>query len=139
MKKWIILFIAIIGSRHMAQSQNPMGIFDDHVDVGNPRLKGNMSYDPVTQQYTLEGAGSNMWTNIDQFHFAYKKIKGDFIISASIRFLGKGVDAHRKIGIIARDKLTTDSRYADACVHGDGLSSLQYRSEDGAITEQAIL
>lgn len=123
----------------MAQSQNPMGIFDDHVDVGNPRLKGNMSYDPVTQQYTLEGAGSNMWTNIDQFHFAYKKIKGDFIISASIRFLGKGMDAHRKIGIIARDKLTTDSRYADACVHGDGLSSLQYRSEDGAITEQAIL
>ena len=46
---------------------------------------------------------------------------------------------HRKIGIIARDKLTANSRYADACVHGDNLSSLQYREQDGAQTEQMII
>src|SRR5262249_47691612 len=92
-------------------------------------------------EYTLEGAGSNMWKSIDQFQFLWKKIKGDFIITATVRFIGKGVAGHRKIGIIARDKLTTDSRYADACVHGGMplLTSLQYRLSDGDTTGQVIV
>ena len=117
----------------------PIGIFDHHQDVGDPALKGSAIYDAKEQTYTVTGAGVNMWTNIDQFHFLWKKIKGDFIIRATIRFIGKGAAEHRKIGVIARDKLTTDSRYADACVHGDILSSLQYRSTDGAQTEQVEL
>lgn len=121
-----------------AQSQ-PVGPFDDHGDVGNPRLKGSVSYNPQTQEYTMEGAGINMWASTDQFHFLWKKIKGDFIITATIRFIGKGTDNHRKIGIMARDQLTTGSRYADACVHGDILSSLQFRPSDGAPTEQVIV
>ena len=80
-----------------------------------------------------------MWYTADQFHFAWKKIKGDFIIRATVKFIGKGTDDHRKIGIIARDNLNTDSRYADACVHGDILSSLQYRAKDGDSTFQVEL
>lgn len=131
--------LAILNGTHIVAQQNPVGAFDGHTDVGEPALKGSVSYDLNTQEYTMEGAGVNMWANTDQFHFLYKKIKGDFIISATIRFIGKGVNSHRKIGIIARDKLTTDSRYADACVHGDELTSLQYRPGDGAQTEQVIL
>jgi Tol biopolymer transport system component len=119
--------------------QNPIGVFDGHMDVGNPVKQGAAAYNPETQEYTMEGAGINMWTNIDQFHFLWKKIKGDFIITATIRFIGKGTAAHRKIGIIAREKITTDSRYADACVHGDELTSLQFRSSDGAQTEQVVV
>lgn len=120
-------------------AQDKIGVFDHHEDVGNPSIKGSASYNPDTQEYTVESAGINMWDKADQFHFLWKKIKGDFIISATVRFIGQGTNPHRKIGIIARDKLTTDSRYADACVHGDDLTSLQYRSSDGAITEQVEL
>src|SRR5690606_17665773 len=60
-------------------------------------------------------------------------------VRATIRFIGEGQAEHRKIGIIARDKLTTDSRYADACVHGDILTSLQYRPADGEQTDQVEL
>ncbi|HTM93681.1 MAG TPA: hypothetical protein VL095_14770, partial [Flavisolibacter sp.] len=123
----------------VAAQQKNLGLFQEATDVGDPKLKGSVVYNPQTQEYTMEGAGVNMWTNIDQFHFLYKKIKGDFMISATIRFIGTGKQEHRKIGIIARDQLTTDSRYADACVHGDILSSLQYRSSDGAQTEQVII
>ena len=121
--------------------QKTIGVFDEHADVGNPIRPGSVSYDPGTQEYTLEGAGTNMWKAIDQFHFLWKKIKGDFIITATVRFIGKGVAGHRKIGIIARDKLTTDSRYADACVHGGMplLTSLQYRLSDGDTTGQVIV
>ena len=117
----------------------PIGIFEGHRDIGDPLLKGSAIYDPNTQEYTVSGAGANMWAGNDQFHFLYKKIKGDFIISATIRFIGKGVNNHRKIGIIARDQLSASSRYADACVHGDDLTSLQYRASDGAQTEQVII
>ena len=118
-----------------------MGLFDDHGDVGNPVLYGNTAYNSETQEYIMAGAGSNMWQRIDQFHFLWKKIKGDFIITASIKFIGKGVAGHRKIGIMARDKLTTGSRYADACSHGGQplLTSLQYRLSDDDTTGQVIV
>ncbi len=115
------------------------GLFDEHADVGNPIRPGSVAYNLQTQEYTMEGSGANMWANNDQFHFLWKKIKGDFIISATIRFIGKGTADHRKIGIIARDKLTADSKYADACVHGDELTSLQFRASDGAQTEEVKL
>ena len=121
-----------------AQMQ-PLGMFDHHEDVGNPKLKGTAVFNKETQTYTLSSAGKNMWATADQFHFAWKKIKGDFIIKATVRFIGKGTNPHRKIGIIARDKLSTNSRYADACVHGEQLTSLQYRAVDDDTTGQVII
>lgn len=130
-----ILFPAVLS----AQQLQPIGMFDHHQDVGDPKLKGAASYDEKEQRYEVSGAGKNMWAKEDQFHFLWKKIKGDFIIQASIEFIGTGTEEHRKIGIIARDNLTATSRYADACVHGDILSSLQYRAQDTAVTDQVVL
>lgn len=135
-----IIFITLCHNLS-AQQLEPIGQFEHHEDVGNPKLKGSAKFDAATQSYTVSGAGINMWTNVDQFHFLWKKIKGDFIVKATVKFIGNGVAGHRKIGIIARDKLTTDSRYADACVHG-GLplnTSLQYRAKDGDTTGQVLI
>ena len=79
-----------------------------------------------------------MWGARDEFHFAWKRMKGDFILQARVELLGEGVDPHRKLGFIVRSNLDPDSPYADAAVHGDGLTSLQYRRTKGAITEQVI-
>jgi TolB protein len=133
-----ILLLCISCQQAHAQL-NPVGVFDHHQDVGDPALKGSVVYNTADQTYLLSGAGANMWANKDQFHFVWKKIKGDFIIRATIQFIGKGTVDHRKIGIIARDKLTADSRYADACVHGDILSSLQYRQADADTTGQVAV
>ncbi len=133
-----LLFVLIEPISGMAQL-SPVGIFEHHQDVGDPKIKGSAVYDATNQTYTVSSAGENIWANRDQFHFLWKKIKGDFIVRATVQFIGEGTDPHRKIGIIARDKLTTDSKYADACVHGDVLTSLQYRSTDGAQTEQEVL
>ena len=137
-----ILLILIIPVHHiMSQSLNPVGLFDHHQDVGDPKLKGNVEYNEEDQTYVLSGAGKNMWANEDQFHFAWKKIKGDFIIKATVRFFGEGVDGHRKIGIMAREDLTKNSKYADASVHGGLplLTALQFRTNDGDTTGQLIL
>lgn len=116
--------------------ENAVGDFTHAVDIGSPTLSGSAAYSEKEQKYTLSGAGINMWAESDQFQFAYREIKGDFIIRATIQFEGKGVDPHRKIGLIARNDLSADSPYADACVHGDGLTSLQYRATPGGPTAE---
>ncbi|MEI9957238.1 MAG: biopolymer transporter TolR [Ferruginibacter sp.] len=124
-----------------AQQNNNLGMFQDHTDVGNPSLKGNTIYDAANQTYQMSGAGKNIWAQLDQFQFAWKKIKGDFIVKATVQFIGKGVAGHRKLGIMARDKLTADSRYIDGAFHG-GLpliTSMQFRQSDGDTTGQLII
>lgn len=131
----LVLLSLCLSVSAKAQS-NPLGIFDQQADIGEPALKGSVMYNQTEQTYLLSGAGKNMWFNHDQFRFAWKKIKGDFMIKATIRFIGKGTDAHRKIGIIARDQLTPDSRHINACVHGSTLTSLQYREATGDSTRE---
>lgn len=121
------------------QAQQKIGVFEGNEDVGNPVKKGAAAYNAEAQEYTLECGGKNMWANDDQFRFIWKKIKGDFILSGTIRFIQSGTDPHRKIGIMARNNLAANSPYADACVHGDGLTSLQYRKNDTSQTEQVVL
>lgn len=139
MKKIIPLLCCLIATVFSSYSQQKTGMFDGNEDVGNPVKKGMATYNSETQEYSMSCGGKNMWANDDQFHFLWKKIKGDFMISATVHFIGKGTDPHRKIGVIARNELTANSPYADACVHGDGLTSLQSRHADTAQTTQVIL
>jgi len=112
------------------------GLFEAMSDVGKPVLKGNSIYDPAKKSYTLTGAGENIWAEYDQFHFNWTKFTGDFTLSARIEFEGEGVNAHRKMGIMIRETLEGDSPYADVVVHGDGLTSLQYRLKKGEQTHE---
>jgi TolB protein len=115
-----------------------LGQFDGHADVGMPRLAGSAVYNGASQEYALSAAGTNMWAKRDEFHFAWKRMKGDFILQARVELVGKGVEEHRKLGFIVRRSLDAESPYADVAVHGDGLTSLQYRRAAGADTEQVI-
>jgi TolB protein len=119
-----------------ARGQGQIGQFQDSGDVGSPALAGTTAYNPVTQSYALSAGGTNMWANRDEFQFAWRKLSGDFILQAQIAFVGAGVDPHRKAGLIIRSTLEADSTYADAVIHGDGLTSLQFRKTKGAATEQ---
>jgi TolB protein len=139
MKGNILSLAALFVFMHNLYSQQKTGAFDGNEDVGTPVIKGAAIYNPAMQEYNMECGGKNMWAKDDQFRFLWKKIKGDFIISATVRFIGMGTDPHRKIGVIARNNLTANSPYADACVHGDGLTSLQFRKSDTAQTEQIVL
>lgn len=116
-----------------------VGQFAQHGDVGSPAIEGATSYDASRQEYRMAAGGINMWGTSDQFQFAWNKLKGDFILFARVEFLGQGVDPHRKLGWIVRSSLAAGSPYADACVHGDGLTSLQYRRTPGGATEQMVL
>ena len=130
----IVLNVALFTNVY---SQSKLGMFDGNGDVGFVVHKGSTAYDAAQQQYTLTGSGSNIWFTKDEFQYAWKKIKGNFILQAGAVFKGQGVDAHRKIGWMVRNTLDTGSAMACATVHGDGLTSLQYRKKDGDNVEEA--
>lgn len=112
--------------------QTPVGIFENHADIGNPKKAGSVTYDKIVHEYRISGAGYNIWFGRDEFHYAFKKIKGDFILTANFEFIGKGVDPHRKIGWMVRSTQDDNSAHVSATVHGDGLTVLQWRAMKGA-------
>lgn len=129
----------LAGTIALSTQAGSLGQFDRHADLGSPKLAGAATYNAVSQEYSISAAGSNMWASRDEFHFVWKQVQGDFILQARVEFVGKGVDPHRKLGWMVRSSLDPDSAYADATVHGDGLTSLQYRRTKGAITGQVGL
>jgi Tol biopolymer transport system component len=115
-----------------------VGIFSHQSDIGPVKTAGTATYDADEQTYTLTGSGTNMWFGEDEFFFAWRKMSGDFILSADARFVGEGVDPHRKVGWMIRSNLATDAAYVDVALHGDGLTSMQFRRERGADTEEVV-
>jgi len=107
------------------------GSFDQFSDIGSPKTPGTVSYNETTQTYLLKGSGSNIWFGNDSFSFLSKKMNGDFIIQAQILFIGKGHELHRKTGLMIRKSADSNSPVVACTVHGDGLTSLQYRIAPG--------
>ncbi len=132
----VILFLLFHCQSSIAQT-GKVGEFDGHSDVGENVKPGSAFFDPATQQYVVSGAGYNIWADHDEFHFVWKKMKGDFIVHSRAEFVGAaGVDPHRKVGWMVRKDLGGKSPHVNAVVHGDGLTSLQFRRSDGAQTEE---
>jgi TolB protein len=120
-----------------AGAQRPVGIFDAQTDVGRVKHAGSVSYDAPRQTYVIAGSGQNMWGDRDDFHFVWKRMTGNFILSTRARFIGKGIDPHRKLGWTIRPSLETNAAHVTAALHGDGLMSLQFRRAAGGMTEEA--
>jgi dipeptidyl aminopeptidase/acylaminoacyl peptidase len=114
-----------------------LGIFEGQNDVGNALHPGSAEYDRKTKAYTVSGSGENMWFASDEFHFVWKKVSSeDVTLTADISILGTGGNAHRKGVLMIRQSLDGDSAYVDAARHGEGLTSLQFRDQKGAITRE---
>jgi hypothetical protein len=114
----------------------PLGIFEKNADLGQVAKAGSVQYDAQRQTYRLAGGGENMWAKTDAFHFVWKRMSGDISLTAGIRWPNAGGNAHRKACLLIRQNLDPDSPYVDAAVHGDGLTSLQYRDMAGAPTHE---
>jgi TolB protein len=126
---------AIIPARGADQPAQ-VGVFDQHADIGGVGIPGTAAFDGDSQEYLLASSGTNMWGDHDEYHFAWKRLKGDFILQAFTEFLGGGIDPHRKMGLIVRASLDPRSPHVNACRHGSGLTSLQFRRTDGGPTEE---
>lgn len=113
---------------------DPLGPFESETDIGPVRHAGSTTLVPTTSSLEVAGSGTNMWFKQDEFHFVWRKLTGDFILTARGHLIGTGTDPHRKFGWMVRTSLEPDSAYVDVAVHGDGLTSMQFRRKTGGDT-----
>jgi TolB protein len=116
-----------------AEAQGSLGIFEGASDVGTPSHKGSVTYDAATKEYRVTGGGDNMWGAHDDFFFVWRKMSGDVVLTANVKIVSQGAP-HRKAGLIIRKDLEPGSIYADAVVHGSGLTALQWREKPDDVT-----
>lgn len=135
----VLSLLSIGALLHLGAGAQNTNVFEGHKDIGGVVHPGTLRYDPKSGDYLLAGSGTNIWGASDEFHFAWRKLKGDFILQARVKFIGAGVDPHRKLGWMVRSTLDGGSPSVNATVHGDGLSSLQYRKRAGAEMEEKKL
>jgi len=124
--------ILFLSSCNVIFSQDPVGIFEGHLDIGKPKLAGSAKYDEGSQTYTIKGGGYNIWFNRDEFHYLYRRIKGDFILTADFAFAREGGNGHKKTGWMIRESLDDQGAGVNACGHEDGLIAMQWRPLRGA-------
>lgn len=135
LRRGLAHMLGLAAIANAAGAQRPVGIFDAQTDIGRAR-PGSASFEPTRATYTVAGSGQNMWGAQDDFHFVWKRLTGNFILSSRARFVGAGVEAHRKLGWTIRPSLETSSPHVTAALHGNGLVSLQFRRSAGAATEE---
>ena len=137
---WLLLFFLLLPSMGALPAQGAntpdLGPFQAAGDIGTVLHPGSASYDASSKTFTVAGSGENMWFNSDAFHFVWRKVSGDVSLSANISFVGSGGNEHRKAVLMVRQSLDTDSPYADVALHGDGLTSLQYRDAKRDLTHE---
>lgn len=123
----------------------PIGIFQANVNIGPAPTAQTAGVEFKATHpeagpnpdgsYLVYGGGANMWFTNDALHFVWKQISGDVSLAADVLVNETlGNDPHRKAVLMVRQSLTEESAYADAALHGDGLTSLQYRETEGART-----
>ncbi len=100
------LLLGIVGV--LSVGAEPIGIFDDHQDVGEPDIPGLAELNDGI--YTVDAVGSTIGyrSTSDQFHFAFKEMTGNFAIMAepfAVDNIGRG-------GVMVRQSLDADAVHA---------------------------
>ncbi|MEZ5351780.1 MAG: alpha/beta hydrolase fold domain-containing protein [Bryobacteraceae bacterium] len=129
-------FVTVGALCALASAQSTLPLFDSHGDLGTTPKAGSAGYDAARNRYRITGGGANIWGAEDALYFVWKRVSGDVTLTADVAFEGHGVNAHRKAVLMIRQDLSPGSAYADIALHGDGLTSLQYRPTAGGATSE---
>ncbi len=135
----VAMALGLAAAGAMAQ---PVGIFDDQADIGEPAEVGMANFQDG--KYLVDAVGETIGDQsfVDQFHFAYKSMSGSFAIEAvpvHLDDVGRG-------GLMVRQDLDPDSVHgswmitSSAAVSGTNSVDMSvhptYRSVKGGATKR---
>jgi hypothetical protein len=104
-------------------------------DIGSVGLQGVDAY--ADGVFNVKGGGADIAGTADEFRFVYQPFSGDGWILAKVAGIGSAgyTDGFAKAGMMIREGLGADARYAMLRVTHGGTLRLQYRSQMGGETE----
>ena len=117
-----------------------IGIFENQSDVGRVAPPGSAAFDAASGVYTIRSAGEDLWANVDEFHFVWKKVSGDLSLTADVKVADGSATSHphRKALLMFRQTLDSDALFAVAAIHGSGETALQYRRARGDMMQTIL-
>lgn len=120
--------------------RNSLGIFENQSDVGSVAPPGTAAFDAATGVYTIRSAGEDLWANVDEFHFVWKKVSGDVSLTADVKVADGSATSHphRKALLMFRQTLDSDALFAVAAIPGSGETALQYRRAQGDMMQTIL-
>jgi outer membrane protein assembly factor BamB len=102
-------------------------------DVGNPALVGDQTL--TGEAWTVEGAGGDIWSTSDEFHFVWRSLAGDGAVSAGVTAQAN-TDPNAKAGVMLRAGTGPSAPYyAVYTTPGHGVQ-VHFRSVAGGPAEQ---
>ncbi len=101
---------------------------------GHPAYVSGFTEGP-TGTYTMVAAGTDIWGNFDEFHFAFKQVSGAASISAKVESLDN-TDPFAKAGVMIRDTLEPGSRNVGLFITPENGVRFQFRNTAGGITDR---
>jgi len=104
---------------------------------GNLPYTGSFTEDPAGT-YTMTGSGVDIWSTADEFHFAFKEFTGAGTIIAKVESV-QNTQEYAKAGVMIRDTLDADSRYAGVFITPENGVRFQYRNTAGDITDRQFV
>jgi O-glycosyl hydrolase len=103
--------------------------FTGQVDFGNATsLPG--SYTIAKGAYTVKGAGSDIWSSSDSFHFVYVPLSGDGQIVARVTSV-QNTNSWAKAGVMLRDTLAANARNVFMAITPGQGATFQQRTTTG--------
>jgi hypothetical protein len=118
---------------------DPVGVFENAQDVGNPAAIGSTIYegfvwkgDALTEQYLFTAGGHDIWDASDDFQYAYNTVSGDIRLSANFNWVARSND-WAKYGVMLRESATGESvHYAMLDRKAQDYAGMQGRTTTGA-------
>ncbi len=124
--------VAIIGDESLSFIGGPLGIFEAHMDIGNPGLPGEAAYDPARNEYEMTASGANIFGTADQFHYVFTEISGNFSIRGTVEIDPlDGDGTWIKTGFMVRNNLTDNSAHFTNAIRTDLQHYTTWRAQNG--------
>ncbi|PJJ79102.1 TolB family protein [Mucilaginibacter auburnensis] len=121
---YLMALLCCTESGLLAQS---IGIFEGQSRIG--ATTGKAVYEEQSQNYTLTSAGGNASVEDDPAYFLWRKIKGDFIITANVKFIPTvAANRYTKIGMMFRTGLDDHAKFIDVAKRGGQAAAMQYKT-----------
>ena len=105
-------------------------------DIGATEIAGGAKFNSAAKVFTVSGAGADIWTEADSFHFVWQSLNGDGEVVARVASLSE-TDPWTKGGLMLREALAPDSRNVLVCVSARNGIAHQRRLATGALTTSA--
>lgn len=103
-------------------------------DIGSTSPSGSASFNNTL--FTVSGSGTDIWGNVDAFHYAYLLATNDCTIVTRVTAV-EDTDAWAKAGVMIRQSLSANSAHAMMVITPGNGASFQWRTTTGGTMSQA--